>query len=141
MRKRKLWWLVGGLVLVVLAVVGFVAWRQPLPVTADSCAQVRQGMSRAEVESLLGPPGDYTTGPVLSIPLDWQIWGVKSDGGLGRLPTLQWHGDAGTIFIAFGSNKVVNKHFEPAQLQHQSLLENLLWRAERQWRRWFSEKQ
>ncbi len=63
-RKRVLLWLA---VLVALAGVGLVGLRCATApkhrLTAESAAQVRRGMTQAEVEAILGaPPGDHTGG-------------------------------------------------------------------------------
>ena len=63
MRKQKL---LGGLaVAAVLVVAGtFVAWPRQSRVTEENFNRIKEGMSRAEVYVILGPPGDYSTGPV-----------------------------------------------------------------------------
>jgi hypothetical protein len=60
-----------GLVAVVLLALGLAGsmhapknHRAPSRVTAEDVARLRKGMSQAEVESILGPPGDYRTCPV-----------------------------------------------------------------------------
>jgi SmpA / OmlA family len=53
--------------LAVLVVAGafelWASWR-PNPITQENYARIQEGMSRAEVEAILGPPADYTTGPL-----------------------------------------------------------------------------
>jgi hypothetical protein len=62
MRRRKL--LPGAVaVLVTLAgVAALVLWPRADRVTRANFDRIRVGMSRAEVEAILGPPGDYRTG-------------------------------------------------------------------------------
>jgi hypothetical protein len=51
-------------VLVVLAgVAAFALWPRPGRITRENYDRISAGMSRAEVEVILGPPGDHTTGP------------------------------------------------------------------------------
>src|SRR5262249_36079311 len=40
----------------------FALWPRSDPVTRANCDRLRPGMTRQEVESILGPPGDYRTG-------------------------------------------------------------------------------
>src|SRR5262245_31156651 len=64
MRGRKRLWVLVGLAAVLLAVGAFMAGPPPPDrVTRANFDRVWEGMSRAEVEAILGPPGDYTTGP------------------------------------------------------------------------------
>ena len=67
MRRRKLIALAGLAVLV--AAGAFVLWPRPDRITRANYDRIRMGMSRAEVEAILGPPGDYTTGPVASMKI------------------------------------------------------------------------
>jgi hypothetical protein len=49
---------------VVVAVGVVVLWprTEPNRITRENCYQIKEAMSRAEVEAILGPPGDYSTG-------------------------------------------------------------------------------
>jgi hypothetical protein len=65
MRRRKLLVALAGLA-VVGAAGAVVLWRRSAHVTRASCDRIRVGMSRAEVEAILGgPPGDYRAGPTV----------------------------------------------------------------------------
>src|SRR5262249_12806073 len=57
--KRRLFGVVAA---VLLAGVALVAWPRPGRITRVAFDRIRPGMSRAEVEALLGSPGDYRTG-------------------------------------------------------------------------------
>jgi hypothetical protein len=61
MRRRKLRWVLAGLAVLLLAVGGFVLWPRPNRVARENFDRIREGMTRAEVEAILGPPGDYQT--------------------------------------------------------------------------------
>src|SRR5262249_14859791 len=103
-----------------------------------------EGMSRAEVEAILGPPGDYRTGPVwyedlgivdgLTVPLENEF-GAR------------WYGDKAASYVFFTQSgcvedwKRVDQNWLRGRRVDQSPLDNLLWRAKRQWRKWFPEKQ
>ena len=59
MRRRKLIAAVG-----LVAVGAFVMWPRMDRITRENFDRISKGMSRAEVEAILGPPGDYSGGPV-----------------------------------------------------------------------------
>jgi hypothetical protein len=63
MRRRTLLVAGGGLA-VVVAAGAMVLWSPTNLVTEENCKRIHQGMTRTQVEEILGPPGDYTTGPV-----------------------------------------------------------------------------
>jgi hypothetical protein len=142
MRKRKL--LAVGGVLALVAAGAFVAWPPAYRITIKNLERVQEGMSRADVEAILGPPGDYRTVPgreLFAIDRAIQSSRVKAredEFSLG-LAFLVWSGDAHTIRIAFGPEGVLDSYIEPVLRQEQSPLDNFLWRAKRQWRRWFPE--
>jgi hypothetical protein len=73
MRRRKLLVTLAGLA-VVVAVGVFVPGPSPEPslVTRENFDRIKGGMSRADVEAILGPPGDYRTGPVQGV-LVWDL--------------------------------------------------------------------
>jgi len=126
-----------GLALLVAAGV-VVLWPPPNRVTLENVQRIKEGMNHAEVEEILGPPGDYTTRPVQlrngkkdpfsDTPVTAYRWG--GDGW--------WATDDGGLFVSFDSaDRVVMKvHFSYVEVQ-QGALERLLWRAKRQWHRWF----
>jgi hypothetical protein len=61
--KRKLIAaLAAGLVLAGAA--AFALWPRPVRATPENFRQISLGMSRAQVQTVLGPPGEYLTGPV-----------------------------------------------------------------------------
>ncbi len=128
MWRRRLLWLLAGLVLVSAA--EFVSIARPPGLTPESFKRL-PGMSRAEVECLLGPPGDYRSGPTYydmgGPPERFRDWGHD----------LWWY-DYGTLDVQFdGSGKVQWRFIWPASKVKQRPLDNLRWRIERQWRRWF----
>jgi hypothetical protein len=95
-------------------------------------------MTRVEVESILGTPGDHTTGPTT---IDSR---VLMFGWFGSPPqaadAVDWQADDVCISVAFdASGRQVGSVCGGNHRIEQSLFDNLLWRAKRQWRRWFPE--
>src|SRR5262249_46982774 len=127
-----------------------------------NCARIREGMSRAEVEAILGgPPGDYRA--VLTEPdgnepfyavvrvLD-EDERVRQDEALQRMTAEEdlewrrlnrpgpdrWQGDTGNIYVTFfWPEGAVDWRFSPERTIEQGRLDNLVWRIKRQWRKWF----
>jgi hypothetical protein len=62
MRRKRLW-LLALLVLVAVAVVGWLVVSAPSALDEATAARIQVGMTRAEVEDLLGAP-DRTGGPI-----------------------------------------------------------------------------
>jgi hypothetical protein len=163
MRRRTL--LVVLVVLAVLVAAGVVLmWpkQRASPVTVQNYEQIRvsvssdpaESMSRPEVVRLLGPPGDYTTRPTVTPSMTTGFFTpfigdererraakIKGDYGMEFSPAifvLFWQGDDLTISVVFdASHRVYSKRWvknEPAKV---GSVETLVWRAKRQWRRWF----
>jgi hypothetical protein len=64
------------------------------------------------------------------------IGDIFNDDGL----LIYWESDSGSIGVKLDSSgKVLVAAFEPQQPVARSPLANLLWRAKRQWHRWFRE--
>jgi hypothetical protein len=119
---------------VLLTVGAFALWPQPDRVTPESFERIRYGMRRAEVRAILGPPGDYRTGPVYE--------DVRPALGFfsGRPQCDEWFWDFGYFVVQFDSSEaVMSTSLISTERVHQSSLDNLLWRAKRQWRKWFLE--
>jgi hypothetical protein len=140
MTRRKLLVVLGPAA--VLMVIGALASR-PDPITDKTFGRIKVGMSRAEVHALLGSPADYRTigteadiwGPTVG---DWLSAGII--GGNGALEE-NWEFDVGDIRVKYTETGVVRAgmYFCACKLER-SLLDDLLWRAKRQWHRWFPEE-
>ena len=61
MRRRWLWWVLA--VAIVLAAAFVLRSPRADRITPENYARVQPGMTRAEVEAILGPPGDFRKGP------------------------------------------------------------------------------
>jgi hypothetical protein len=131
MRRRKLIVVVGLAVLV--AVGAFVLWPRPDRITQENLERIRAGMSRAEVECILGgPPGDYRS--VLTVRISYDA-GYPFELA-GPRPAV-WKGNTGDVSVHFSQQGAEMPVFLGTFEVPQSFLENVLWRAERLWRRWF----
>jgi hypothetical protein len=90
-------------------------------------------MSRAEVEAILGPPGDYTTGP-----FDIDDTTVRRIMEGPRAGAHSWFTDNCVLSIRFDdSNRVEWRGFLRVRKRPQASLENLRWRLSRQREKWF----
>jgi len=141
MRRRKLLVLLAGVAVVVAG--GVVAlWlleAAPSPVTHAHFEGLRVHMSRAQIRAILGAPQDCSTGPT-TLTRGEREWHQAS----GHLENIQlssvdvWLSDTAAITVFSGQDGVANAiTFVPVTKTHQGLFENLLWRAKRQWHRWF----
>jgi hypothetical protein len=128
--------------LAALGVASTVAFLWPRPrVTKESYERIKLGMTRPEVEALLGgPPGDYTSGP--RRPTDDKfVQDVREDvreiwlrpGGTMLLPRHErWQGDAGDLGVSFDpAGRALEKYFLPYEREKQTPLDYLL----RSWKR------
>ena len=146
MRIRKLL-----VALVGLAVVGaagmVVLWPRQDRISRQNLERIKRGMTRVEVEAILGPPGDHATAPLEDpdpsglVMSNWRPYYVPPiDRFDAEHEIVQWRGDAGIIAVNFTlSGHVVEAGMWPVKRVDQTLLGNLLWRLKRQWHRWFPE--
>jgi hypothetical protein len=150
-----------GLAAVLIAAGTFVLWPHEERVTKANFDRIQVGMSRATVEAMLGgPPGDYRTvrtedeyigpffdargpTPVADRPYTQTIY---YDCGLRG----EWFGNEGRVEVFFesglvaksrvaglGNGIIPSKKFWPSTNRDLDPLDNLVWRAKRQWRKWF----
>jgi hypothetical protein len=152
MRRLRLLVVLAGLA-VVVAAGAFVLWQRPERVTKENYDRMQLGMTHIEVEAILGPPGDYRSGlgeagwykewipdpdPIYSPP-SWNRVSTPTDapenGGLWA----RWLSDSFQILIVVDeSGQVMHKEGYPRR-RTQGQVDALVWRAKRQWRRWFPE--
>jgi hypothetical protein len=100
---------IGCVLFVGLVVLGvFWAWPNRAGVSEANYRRITAGMSRQEVETILGgPPGDYSTGPVVTtfapiVNLTRDPWWCCEE----RDPT--WIGNDGKIIVRFGDDGTVH---------------------------------
>jgi hypothetical protein len=143
MRRRKLLVALAGLA-VVVAAGAVVLW----PASASRISQANYAlipeslgrgptMNRAQVEAILGPPGDYRTSPTLcQVPSYWLNTPTTNFTTL-----LLWEGDSAIICVHFTpSGFVFSKDLLENKLAESSPIETVLWRVRRQWHRWVPGK-
>jgi hypothetical protein len=147
MRKAKIVLAVGGLA--VLASLGAsAAAMRTGRITFDNYQRIAAGMSRSEVEAILGPAGDFTTGPTSHVGRGEGVdytYRLKLRG-LDVVPDppqhLEWLADNLVVGVSFDSTGRVNcKEFCDQEREDQTPLQNLCWLAFREWRRWFPKEQ
>jgi hypothetical protein len=90
--------------LVLYAIVFWKTWRAP---TRANYQRIQNGMTRAEVESILGPPGDYRS------------WGSKVEFPPLMVPPNieldRWASDNGVMGVRYINGKVVESYFNDAR--------------------------
>jgi hypothetical protein len=118
--------------MVVLAGVGaFALWPRPPRVTPGTISRIEFGMFRAEVEAILGPPGDYRDWPT-------RYEKIGPPEGMWFFAHELWWYDDGTLDVQFDeTDRVRWSVLWPARRVDEGALHNLRWRLRRQWRRWF----
>jgi hypothetical protein len=103
--------LVGGLVIVALIAGAFWVSRRPPPprVTRANFERIHPGMTQAEVEAVLGPPGFYHNGRGRLDPAVVK----KVEAAAGSRFRL-WFGEAGFVGVEFDeAGRVLNSTFIP----------------------------
>lgn len=140
-----MWKRAGLLALLAVIAAGSLAlWpRSPEPTrfTRENFRRIQVGTSKAEVEAILGPAGDFSTGETVLGPGAWnsseEVGSAISSvcGWIGM-----WQDDRAAVFVSADSTgNVVYACYSSLQRVDHGPLGNLLWRAKRQWQRWFSE--
>ena len=147
MRRRKLLVALAGLAVVVTAGVVVLWPTRPNRVTRENYDRIQIGVTRVEVEAILGPPGDYATVPFDDgrsevDPSDLYSRVVLSfsllDDASNRVRAC-WSGNDYLIVITFDPKSVVISKGCTEQLRiEQGPLRNAVWRLKRQWHRWFA---
>jgi hypothetical protein len=152
MRRRTLLVTLAGMA-VVVAAGAVVLWPREDRVTRANYDRIQIGMNRANVEAILGPPGDYRTGlGEIGVAVDMQnmLW-VPDDldstlPNWSRVPLQSaeslsaiWMSDSFEIGITIDESACVTEKSEYPRRTSQRGMDNLLWRTKRQWHRWFPE--
>jgi hypothetical protein len=149
-RKHK-WKLLALAGLAVVAVAAsFALWPRPDRVTRENYDRVKKGMSRTEVEAILGPPGDYSTGPLTfgspnsakCLGMDGRLWAkgtpVPGSMALRGVDSAEWRTNEKLMVVHFMESEfVAGAVCHEVSRVDQSPFGNFIWRAKRQWHRWF----
>jgi hypothetical protein len=145
MRRRTLLVALAGLAVVVAAGT-VVLWPREDRLNEANFARITPGMSRAEVEAILGPAGDYSSGPLeFTLALfsftggtrptrDYEPPSRRDFFGDGLVDIVEWRTDKWLIVIYFSPTGPLRSERHHVVRADQSVFENLLWRAKRQWR-------
>jgi hypothetical protein len=137
MRRRTLFVALAGLAVVVAAGV-VVLWPRASRITRSQFDHIQELMTFDEAVAILGQPGDFRTGPTQRAgrKLQLTVGHPTLDAGV----TQRWSSDEAIYSLQFGANGNLDYGvLIQVQRVSQSPFENLLWRAQRQWHRWFPE--
>src|ERR1700722_8910984 len=125
MRSRKLRWMLVGLV-ALIAAGAFVLWPENRldRVTRENYERLHKGMSQADVDAILGPPGDYRTGPTRNWKFasdGWDSWSRPKSPTIAkpwRMDSIpEWHNPDGTTICMWeGNESVIWVLFRPSGL-------------------------
>jgi hypothetical protein len=130
MRRRKLFWLLAGLVLATMAAGVFVVGLRPHGVTAANFARIRVNMTRQEVESILrSPPDSDQLGPPYWMGRD-SDWDPPPVDGF----TLEWVNGRRKSTVYFDNRGRVD---QSRFLRTDSLVDSVLEWLEDRWQEWF----
>jgi hypothetical protein len=116
---------------------------RPSRITPENCHHLKSGMTRAEVEAILGPPGDYRTGETGRI--EEEEWVVQSDAAENvdtppdSYADALWECDTCCIRVYFGLKGVFLADFAYFSEGKRSPIDKFLSRAKNQWHKWFPE--
>jgi hypothetical protein len=154
MQRRTLLVALAGLALVVAAAVVLVLPR-PSQVKWENINRIQKGMTRAEVEAILGPPGDYRTrfGQTADGSGEEDGWIPDPDeyspaiatwhDGAGENPfgkfagEATWVGDTVVVLVVIDDTGRVLETDTVERRRLGGTILSLFWRAKRLWHRWF----
>jgi hypothetical protein len=148
MRRRRSLVLAGvvlALAVGIPAAIWFPGWYQRFArsqlIDREHCDRIKEGMSRAEVEAILGGgPGDYTTVTV-AIPKETGTLFIHGEpaswhgGSYGRYHWEHWTGNEGQITVVLHDGETVSaRWFTPNTLPPRSLVDQIRDWLRRLWR-------
>jgi hypothetical protein len=126
-------WLPAALVVSVLVLLASAAKSVLFPagnsrLTWENAKRIEEGMRLEEVEAILGPPGDYRTGP--RTPLLWDQDSIFYASGV----ELTWDGDEVKLVVRLGPDDRVKVSLHlPMEPKRVGLLDLLRWRWDHWW--------
>jgi hypothetical protein len=138
MRNRRLIVAMALGVLALLAVGAFALWwpqsKTASPIAGENFARIHMRMSRAEVEAVFGPPGDYRTRPAAKrTQLAFECWSSPP----GWNETSVWIADTAEIKVYYAGDLGVENATGFALEPETNFFVIARWRANRKWREWF----
>ncbi len=141
MREWDLRWAVAGLAALAGAAM-FALWPPTPRVTQENFGRIKPGMTRTEVEAILGSPGDYRTEPTFDpVPASpaRSVWrAARGEWAPPGTTAAVWRGNGGVVVVFLDRCDTVQEaEYGQVYAVQQAPLEKLFWQAERQWRRWF----
>jgi hypothetical protein len=139
MRRRKLLGAVAVGLLALVAAGAFVLRPQPERITRENGARIRLGMNINQVRGILGPPGDHSTGPVIADGSPKAALGFRRFSSNSSNRSDVWVSDSAQVRVKWDDDTSFLVVYTPMTRVPQPFLDNLLWRAKRQWRKWFPE--
>jgi hypothetical protein len=97
-------------------------------ITKANCDRIMPGMSRADVEAIFGPPGDFRT-----LPVSTEHPGEDDDIAPHGKVAL-WRGNDGCAVVAFDAEKdvAIGAWFAMTRTRREGVWELIRWR----WNRW-----
>jgi hypothetical protein len=134
---RKKRWLYSSLLLLAIFPAGAcIFWKGQDRITRGNYDRIECGMTRDRVEAILGPPGDFATGPTTNAQIGRPSIGVILARGQGTSIS-EWTGDSAIIVVAWQSDRVSWCRCDDNQRSTLGPLDTLGWRLDRQMERWF----
>ena len=96
-------------------------------------------MTKAEVTAVLGPPGDYRTGPAIAVCDSYRdaFFDTSEFATAADSTEDVWSSDKAWIKVSYSrSGATVAAFYVRHEPETMSPLDRLLWRLKRQWHRW-----
>jgi hypothetical protein len=137
---RRTWLAIAGVVLTISASLLVLRPNPDARISRENYERIKEDMTKAEVEAILGPPGDYR-----SMPVDYTLnladgFCEGPDSRSYSVENHSWKGDRSTISVDYNYlGKVIHSHRADVLEPTPGPLNVLVWRTKRQWRRWFPE--
>ncbi len=134
------------------AVISWLAGSTPTRVTRNNYDRIYEGMTRTEVQAILGPPGDYRTGlgetesdggPRFNGPAEpdpegeWPTTSIPSEWPHKHFTWLFWIGDTLEASVLLDTSQRVYSITSCNRRMTQIPSDAFLWRVKRQWQKWF----
>jgi hypothetical protein len=140
MRRRKRLAVLAAVAALVAAGILLSRPEPPLRATLANLETVREGMTRAEVAAILGPPGNYASGPT-RFHGPASLVATEEEGEV-VAAFWNWYTDTDDLEVVFdASGRVAECVNNPNRRIEQGPLDTLLWRIQHEWRRWYPEEE